>query len=436
MATSKYQSKPAVPCCPDMEKGDNCNSLEFLYRLTHFASLNDRRIPVEVSVRVKLELCRGALAKGNLAYSTTLFPGEKVRLFTMDRRSRFSFDSESQLSYRHVQTNEEQYYMSSMSNFMTDLTVSDEGSAKSQSEGESRKSGEVSGAIDTLISGPSVSVNGSFNSFSTSSFMRELSRHAEGSHDSTVQGTRASSSVSVGEVSQRTHAEGESESHFESASRVFSNPNQCHALTYYFYQIDQKQTLKFSIVSLNRRVIDSTDNSIVTNRIPKPTESGKLSVMPTAILADNPKRLQIEEADRTSIAARAKVETSNLRTANFATFSQASIPLDGATRAAALKAVDDDLIKAGLLDSKTRQLNREFKKELEFEVTTSIPTPGLLVRGCLDDCDICEPELKESIKLDLERKKLKNELLKKKISLLENAQEYRCCPTSETENED
>ena len=32
--------------------------------------------------------------------TTTLLPGEKVRLATTDRRSRFSFDSESNLSYR------------------------------------------------------------------------------------------------------------------------------------------------------------------------------------------------------------------------------------------------------------------------------------------------------------------------------------------------
>ena len=36
--------------------------------------------------------------------------------------------------------------------------------------------------------------------------------------------TRSAASVSVGEVSSRTHQQGQSEDHFESASRVFSNP--------------------------------------------------------------------------------------------------------------------------------------------------------------------------------------------------------------------
>ena len=35
---------------------------------------------------------------GDLSYSTTLLPGEKVRLFTSDRRSRFSFDSATRVA--------------------------------------------------------------------------------------------------------------------------------------------------------------------------------------------------------------------------------------------------------------------------------------------------------------------------------------------------
>jgi hypothetical protein len=52
----------------------------------------------------------------------------------------------------------------------------------------------------------------------------------------------------------------------------------------------------------------------------------------------------------------------------------------------------------------------------------------MLVRGCLDDCDICEPALMREIELDLERRALENELLKRRIEILHNAQEYRCCP--------
>jgi hypothetical protein len=36
--------------------------------------------------------------------------------------------------------------------------------------------------------------------------------------------------------------------------------------------------------------------------------------------------------------------------------------------------------------------------------------------------------LMKGIELDLEHKRLQNELLKKQIDLLEKSQEYRCCP--------
>ncbi len=60
-----------------------------------------------------------------------------------------------------------------------------------------------------------------------------------------------------------------------------------------------------------------------------------------------------------------------------------------------------------------------------------MPTPGILVKGCLDECDICEPELKQQMALDLVRMDLENQLLKKQIDLLEQSQEYRCCPAGD-----
>ena len=41
--------------------------------------------------------------------------------------------------------------------------------------------------------------------------------------------------------------------------------------------------------------------------------------------------------------------------------------------------------------------------------------------------------LQEDIKLELERKRLKNVLLQRQIDLLEQSQEYRCCPLGEEE---
>ena len=75
----------------------------------------------------------------------------------------------------------------------------------------------------------------------------------------------------------------------------------------------------------------------------------------------------------------------------------------------------------------------EVRKELSWEIHSSLPTLGLLVPGCIDDCDVCEPELQREIELELEHKSLRNQLLKRQIELLDKAQEYRCCPVGEDE---
>ena len=67
-------------------------------------------IPVEVKLHFRFTRCPGPFALGNLLYTNTLFPGEKVKLFTSDRRTKFTYDSASQVSYRNTQTSEESHY--------------------------------------------------------------------------------------------------------------------------------------------------------------------------------------------------------------------------------------------------------------------------------------------------------------------------------------
>ena len=126
-------------CCPDMSEGKKCDYLDFVYRLRHLSDVTSGSqnvtVPVEVSLHVRAERCTGPLKLGNLVYSTTLIPGEKVRLFSMDRRSRFSFDAESQLTYRHEKIAEEQYYMDSFESFMSDLQSRDHSQSTSTSTG-------------------------------------------------------------------------------------------------------------------------------------------------------------------------------------------------------------------------------------------------------------------------------------------------------------
>lgn len=436
----------AVPCCPEFGDDCPCDSLDFHYRLIHNTTVqvNDRTqvVPVEVKIHVRWERCPGPMALGELAYSTTLLPGERVRLFTADRRSRFTFDSESKISYRHEQMAEEQYYMASMHDFMSDVTVRDKGSASAQSQGS--WSFDSSAAYGTIgfAGGASVNASGSHNGSSSREFVRELSQHVSASDRRSVTMTRAANSVQVGEVQSRTHAEGESEDHFEASSRVFSNPNRCQAVTFYFYRINKTQTVRLTIESIERRVIDPAAPTEVTNNPPRLT--GGVSVTPTAVLATDSKRVEVEATGRSSIAAQQTSAVSSLGGAQFGGLAAAQFvsarapvfePISTHVREHALQQVGQDLVAAGLLDQPgpAGRVTPETQREFSFERCISLPTPGLLVKGCLDDCNICEPALLREIELDLARKDLANELFAKQIELLEKSQEYRCCPAGSEE---
>ena len=279
------------PCCPELIDGKKCDYLDFVYRLNSPTDVRldnqAHRVSVEIAIHVRIERCTGPLQLGNVVYSTTLLPGEKVRLFTHDRRSRFSFDSESQLSYRHEQSSEEQFYMESFEKFMSDLNSREDISSSSSSSGSASSKASTSGLFGTIFNGPSASISGSFNASSTKDFMRELSVHAEASHNKSVQMTRESSAVQVGEVQSKQHAEGESESHVESSSRLFNNTNRCHSVSYLFYQVDKQQTTKLTLKTVKTRVIDPVDStSVINNPI---VADPKFSIIPAAVLATSDK---------------------------------------------------------------------------------------------------------------------------------------------------
>lgn len=433
MATSDPR---AIPCCPALEPDDVCDVLDFHYRLTHNTTVvtdgQKQVIPVEVKMHTRLQRCPGPLALGDIVYTTTLLPGEKVRLFTADRRSRFTFDTATKVSYRNEQTTEEHFFMASMSDFMSDVSSRDSSHATSSSSGSSHGHAGTSGALETIFGSPSIDVSGSYNASSTSDFLRETSAHASASSHRAEMGSRVASSVSVGEVQTRTHTQGESEDHFESSSREFSNPNKCHAITFFFYRINKTQTLKFTLESIERRVIDPMADTKVTNN--PFLSNGSVATIPNGVLATDKQRLEVEAIGRQSVAARAVAPTS------FAVGGQIALvaggvlqgttiaPLPFSVRERALLQVDQELVNAGLLDKPSGKVSPTAQQEVAFKRHFSLPTPGIIVKGCLDDCDVCEPTLLKEIELDLARKGLENDLLQKQIALLEKSQEYRCCP--------
>ena len=101
-------------------------------------------------------------------------------------------------------------------------------------------------------------------------------------------------------------------------------------------------------------------------------------------------------------------------------------------RKAALEQVDKDLVTAGLLTAVGGVVTPAAQKSFQVVAESCVPTAGVIVKGCLDTCDICEPEVQRKIQLDLDEQELRNQLLKRQIELLDKSQEYRCCPADST----
>jgi hypothetical protein len=437
--TATAKSMAAIECCPTLEPCNVCDVLEFPYRLPFRPSVvvSDQRqvVPVNVTLRFRLERCSGGLALGDVLYSTTLLPGEQVRLFTSDRHSRFSFDSETKLAYRQHTTSEESFFLAGMANSMSNLSVV-ENANRSQNFHESAVGGGGSAGVDLgIISfGGSVAAS-SHDASSTDAFARRLSQHADASSHHVESGVRAASSTQIGEVTNRAHAEGESQDHFESSSRVFTNPNHCHALSFLFYRVNKCQTLKWTLVAIDRDVDDpAAPTGVELNPAPVLRHLG---VIPDAVVAsakDRPeaarRTVQSVGIEQAPIIA-SEMAAGPVRLRALATgFAAQPIPPD--IRAAALAQVTAELQKEGLLDDKG-EVSDEARRRYDWERSMALPTPGVVVKACLDDCNACEPELERGIQLDLERKRLENELLKRKIELLDKSQEYRCCPDNDAE---
>jgi hypothetical protein len=438
-----------IPCCPILDTDPVCDVIDLRRRLVFPTSVrtpSGQALSVEVILHTRFTRCSGPLALGDLVYTTTLLPGEKVRLATTDRRSRFSFDSETNLSYRSEQLSEEQYRMSALRAFMADQNSTDNGSSRSTDKGSWDFHGDTSGSLGFLSASADANARGSHNSESTFEYLQQHSAHASMADNLSVEATRKAHSLSIGEVSTRAHAQGESEDHFESSSREFANANQCHAITFLFYRINKIETIKFELVAIERRVLDPLAPApLPANPI---RAVGQISAIPQEVPATNKTRLEIEARGLESEAQYAQVGSpqfaalGRLGLAASAGITVQPIvgdPLPKAVRDNALAEVDHHLMEpqangVRLLDPNTKLVSKEAQQQFNFERKTSLPTAGVIVKGCLDTCNVCEPDLEKKIQLELDRLDLQNQLLKRQIDLLEKSQEYRCCPAGATED--
>lgn len=316
--------------------------------------------------------------------------------------------------------------MTATQKYMADASSAQSGHAENSSEGHFDFHGDAGGSINpfSLSASASTNASGNHNSSSVSDYLNQQKSHVQSSAAQAVSATRKAHSVSIGEVSSRTHVQGESEDHFEASSREFTNYNKCHAVTYMFYRINKKQKVKFELVSIERRVLD--DNAPVGGVLQPAAARIPIALVPQ----DIPATVTLKRATAVSaagLAINANFDSATLlNTAQtftrpaFASNQNFGIPIDADTRKTALKEADDQLIANKLL-APDGKVSTETKQTIDFEMEFSLPTPGIIVKGCLDDCDVCEPLLKE-------RMQLENDLLRKQIELLEKSQEYRCCP--------
>jgi hypothetical protein len=385
MNNAVQSKEDVVPCCPELGPNEACDTLDFFYRLIHNVSVGniDRRqiVPVEVKLHFRLTRCPGPLAIGDLLYTTTLLPGEKVRLFTSDRRTRFSFDSTTQLAYRNSQTSEESFYMHSMSDSLFDVTSRD--TANSSNQSHAHVDGHGDAGIDILGLGGSANMSGNFDANSTATFLGEHSRHAESSHHAAEMGVHKANSVSVGEVQTRAHTETQSEDHFESSSREFTNPNKCHAVTFLFYQINKTQKVTYTLEAIDRRVILDPNNDFTKVAGNPIGSSSAVGITSVNVLATDTEHVGLAQEKF------AQVETIGAGGRFSGVVDLLPLPI----RKQALEQVDTDLVAEGLLDKVGGVVSDAAKKRFSFEKKSALPTAGVLVKGCLDDCDICEASL-------------------------------------------
>jgi len=436
MAKTQNENVPAIPCCPELIRDNHCDVINFSRVLNYPVAVDAagaRRLVVQVILHFRFSRCTLGLTQGDPVYSTTLLPGERVRLATTDRRSRFSFDSESKLSYRSEQISEEQYYLTAFQKYMADAASAQSGHGSSSSDSHWDFHGDAKGSVNpfSLSASASTNASGNHNAHSVFDYLNQQKSHVESAANQAVSSTRKAHSVSIGEVSSRTHVEGESEDHFEASSREFSNYNRCHAVTYMFYRLNKKQQIKLEIVAIERRIKD--DNAPVGGVLEPATSAIPIALVPQDLPATSVLKSTVASPIAAGINTNTAFRNFSLSAIADTGIDQANIgrkvvlneqvsgtAIEGDVREKALKQVDAELVNRKIITNQGA-VSEEIKQRIEYSQEFSLPTAGIIVKGCLDDCDVCEPLLKEKMQLE-------NDLLRRQIELLDKAQQYRCCP--------
>jgi hypothetical protein len=324
---------------------------EFRHLLWTDATGAPLKAPVEVVVATRLERTSGEYLLGDLVYTLSLLPGEEVRMFTTDRRTQFSVDSQTKIGYHSAASFEDHMYMSAMDSFFGQLSSSQWAHGEAGTSGSFSAHGEASGVFESLFSGPNADMNGSFNTNSFADFVGGMSAQASTAHHMSATATNSASAVSVGAVGIRNTIEGKLDTHVEMNYRSFRNPSRTRAVTFYFFQIRRAHKLRFWVDSITVSAPERT-----MWRMAKLGENGAGAKIGVA----QPPNVEKYQDFRTAHAV-----------------------------------VTKELLERQLLAPAAggHRMPEQVRTQTNFSQEFSLPTPGLFVRGGRDIANVADPSL-------------------------------------------
>ena len=404
-------NKIKIPCCPILY---DVNTLDFYYRVrVPHVSDNGDKVLYEVTFHYQLIRSFKCYSPGDIVYSTTLLPGETVKLFSNDRRSTFSIDSESLTAVRQAAFSEDSHYLYEVASSISNVNVNDlNTSSTSNSQSGSNWQAGGSAGLDVgfiSIGGGGGGSGSSSNYNSLTSVLHQLNQNSQSASKHAQITVNSASSIAIGEVHTRNHTLGESEDIYESSSKIISNTNKCHAVTYYFYRVNKCYQSIYKLADIHFRVLAKNSfNSLIPNPL-RPYTGLTISPVPVLTTSLNSVNAVINANEPSNEASNEYIQNDNNdKRIEPAEFSSEDIQVDKQFVINVIKSAIGD-IHSSVLDNLINSPETTTSSSINIETNIwqhdfSIVSPGFTIKGCLDPCNTCED--KEYI-MDVEKEKLK-----------------------------
>ena len=363
----------------DLKQVQPCDEIVLDYRLPYLVG----RVPIEIAFRIRMKRCTKGTALGNLLYSTTLLPGERVRLSFRNRHSIARFTKEEATRSELSAVSEEQGFVESFVNSATNFESRREARSETDDEYSFKTKGGTSGFFETIFSGPSVKASGQYNSHSTREYFDQLSQHMDSSLETATQWARGRESQVISQVDHHVEATTEYDERLDAGIRTFSNPNACHTINFFYYQVVKLQEITIELERVTYRVIDP--------------------MAPTRIERNRDNLLRYYHPSS---------PTTTTGLVNMSpTTSAAPLEYRYAMEMPSIQPITVDEREAALATAKKEVPAETFSYRLVKEV--ALPTQAIYVDSILGKCSACEPYVEHKQLLELERLQLENKKIEK-----------------------